>query len=149
VGVFDPPGDAYDALFPKPVEIDALLRESSRLIKRAMDAIDRTEQLRQALTATIADSKLLAERARELCDVTAEMRRTHRLRRRATISTTRPPTAPPPARCSACDTLLVYRKSHFGGVKSGAQERWDEYYCPEGHGAFEFRHRTRTLRRVV
>jgi CheY-like chemotaxis protein len=72
----------------------------------------------------------------------------HRRRRRGTISTIHPPTAPPPVHCSVCDTLLVYQKSHFGGVKSDAQERWDEYDCSKGHGAFVFRHRTGKLRRA-
>lgn len=63
------------------------------------------------------------------------------------VTTTSPPTAPAPLICPDCDRALTYRQSHIGGISRKQSERWDEYACGSGCGAFEYRHRTRTLRR--
>jgi len=65
------------------------------------------------------------------------------------ISTTTPPLAPPRAVCPSCDRLLTYRHSHTGGVNARQPEQWDWYLCPGQCGMFEYRHRTRSLRRLV
>ncbi|MFN7917848.1 MAG: hypothetical protein U0Q55_21050 [Vicinamibacterales bacterium] len=77
-----------------------------------------------------------------------------RPRRRATLTkqhqrftTTTPPTPPPALLCPACDATLRYERSHVGGVSSRHQEQWDYYTCLTC-GTFQFRHRTRRLRRV-
>jgi CheY-like chemotaxis protein len=146
---FTPAPSVYDALFLKPVEIEALLRESSRLMTRAGDAIHRAEHLRETLGASIGDAHVLGERAKQISEATrTEILRAQRVIRRSTVITTIPPTAPPSMRCPICDGVLDYRKSYFGGVKS-TRERWDAYECPIGHGAFEYRHRTGRVRRVV
>ncbi len=62
--------------------------------------------------------------------------------------TTRPPLAPPVLSCPHCDRRLTYARSHVGGVSSHSDEQWDYYQCPSGCGAFQYRHRTRRLRRV-
>jgi len=65
------------------------------------------------------------------------------------ISTTTPPLTPPRAVCPSCDRLLTYRHSHIGGVSQRHPEQWDLYLCPGPCGMFEYRHRTRRLRRLV
>lgn len=62
-------------------------------------------------------------------------------------ATTAPPTSPPSLVCPSCDRLLVYVQSYIGGVSSKHPEQWDDFDCPSC-GKFEFRHRTRKLRRV-
>jgi DNA-binding response OmpR family regulator len=62
--------------------------------------------------------------------------------------TTKPPTAPPELVCPACDRRLVYQRSHIGGVSERHAEQWDDYECPAGCGVFQYRQRTRTIRKV-
>jgi len=74
---------------------------------------------------------------------TAERGRRQRRERKARF-TTRPETPAPPLRCPHCDRALRYQKTIFNGVSP--IERWDRYTCA-GCGEFEYRHRTRNLRR--
>jgi CheY-like chemotaxis protein len=67
----------------------------------------------------------------------------------ARVSTTTPPLTPPKAVCPSCDRILTYRHSHLGGVNERQPEQWDWYRCPGQCGMFEYRHRTRSLRRLV
>jgi two-component system chemotaxis response regulator CheY len=67
----------------------------------------------------------------------------------ARVATCTPPLTPPPAVCPLCDRLLTYRHSHLGGVSERHREQWDWYVCPTSCGTFEYRHRTRRLRRLV
>lgn len=63
--------------------------------------------------------------------------------------TTEPPTAPPILVCPSCDQPLKYVKSHVGGVSARHPEQWDYFECAGGCGTFQYRQRTRKLRRVV
>jgi CheY-like chemotaxis protein len=58
-----------------------------------------------------------------------------------------PPLPPPLLRCPVCDQVLVYDESYVGGVSAKRPEQWDEFHCPSACGNFQFRHRTRTVRR--
>jgi len=62
-------------------------------------------------------------------------------------ATTTPPASPPSLMCPSCDRPLVYEQSHIGGVSAKHPEQWDDFNCPSC-GKFEYRHRTRKLRRV-
>ena len=62
-------------------------------------------------------------------------------------ATTTPPASPPSLMCPSCDRPLVYEQSHIGGVSAKHPEQWDDFICPTC-GTFEYRHRTRKLRRV-
>jgi CheY-like chemotaxis protein len=62
--------------------------------------------------------------------------------------TTAPPKAPPALVCPACDTPLAYQRSHVGGVSARHAEQWDYYECPTGCGSFQYRQRTRKIRRA-
>jgi hypothetical protein len=59
---------------------------------------------------------------------------------------TTPESPAPPLLCPRCDVLLIYRKTVLSGVKP--PERWDYFDCARC-GPFEYRHRTRKLRRSV
>jgi len=65
----------------------------------------------------------------------------------ARFRTTTPPTPPPQLTCPSCDQLLKYEHSHVGGVSARFSEQWDYYDCSTC-GAFQYRQRTRKLRRV-
>jgi hypothetical protein len=52
-----------------------------------------------------------------------------------------------PLRCPACDDLLTFIDAIIGGVKP--VERWDRYVCPRCGGGFEYRPRTRKLKRAA
>jgi hypothetical protein len=62
--------------------------------------------------------------------------------------TTVPPLSPPLLRCPLCDRPLTYQHSHIGGVSAKQPEQWDYYGCSAGCGSFQYRQRTRKLRRV-
>jgi len=68
-------------------------------------------------------------------------------RRYERYRTTTPPQAPPALRCPQCDSALHYEQSYVGGVTQNFPEQWDQFRCPSGCGIFQYRHRTRSLRR--
>jgi CheY-like chemotaxis protein len=63
-------------------------------------------------------------------------------------TTAMPSISPPALVCPSCDDPLTYEHSHIGGVTAQQSEQWDHYSCPGSCGRFEYRHRTRKLRRV-
>jgi hypothetical protein len=56
---------------------------------------------------------------------------------------------PPPLVCPACDRALQYVRSHVGGVSERLPEQWDYYTCHGACGTFQYRQRTRRVRRVA
>jgi hypothetical protein len=50
--------------------------------------------------------------------------------------------------CPECNKPLKYVRSHIGGVTAQNSEQWDYFGCTGGCGTFQFRERTRKLRRV-
>jgi two-component system, chemotaxis family, response regulator PixH len=68
-------------------------------------------------------------------------------RRHQRRETLMPPVAPPILRCNSCGRSLVYLKSQIGGVNARQSEQWDYFRCPSGCGGFQYRHRSRRLRR--
>ena len=63
--------------------------------------------------------------------------------------TVNPAIAPPALLCPVCDRPLTYRRSHVGGVSSRHPEQWDYFDCEAGCGTFQYRARTRKLRKVA
>ena len=53
-----------------------------------------------------------------------------------------------PLVCPNCGHALDYRRSQIGGVSARNSEQWDYFDCAMGCGTFEYRQRTRKLRRV-
>jgi CheY-like chemotaxis protein len=68
-------------------------------------------------------------------------------RRHERYVTTRPSLVPPPLHCPQCDAMLIYDRSHIGGVTAKLSEQWDYYRCPTGCGEYQYRHRTRKVTR--
>ena len=62
--------------------------------------------------------------------------------------TTAPPHAPPALVCPTCDQPLAYQRSYVGGVSANHPEQWDLFECHAGCGTFQYRQRTRQLRRL-
>lgn len=112
-----------DAVLNKPVTPDELLREVQRLLKRPL-----------TVSAATAHGRNAPERA--------PRSKTH-LR----VQTQTPPRTPPQLSCPSCDRPLKYQHSHLGGVRPDHAEQWDAYTC-SSCGTFEYRQRTRKLRRV-
>jgi len=56
--------------------------------------------------------------------------------------------APPTALCPSCDAVLRYVRSHMGGVGTRLREQWDYFECTAGCGTFQYRQRTRKLKKV-
>jgi len=62
--------------------------------------------------------------------------------------TAAPPALPPGLICPQCDCQLDYKSSQVGGVSARNAEQWDYFVCDRGCGTFQYRHRTRKLRKV-
>jgi hypothetical protein len=60
--------------------------------------------------------------------------------------TNTPPTPPPTLECPECRKALVYHQSFLSGVRP--LEQWDRYDCASCRGSYEYRQRTRVLRRM-
>jgi two-component system chemotaxis response regulator CheY len=75
-----------------------------------------------------------------------ETRRKTLSKSHARFETTTPPVPAPALRCPLCDQPLTYERSHVGGVSDRHAEQWDDYVCATC-GAFQYRQRTRKLRR--
>ena len=59
-----------------------------------------------------------------------------------------PPSPPPGLICPDCDRQLDYKSSQVGGVSVRNAEQWDYFVCGAGCGTFQYRQRTRKIRRV-
>jgi DNA-binding response OmpR family regulator len=56
---------------------------------------------------------------------------------------------PPELLCPSCNRWLAYGHSHVGGINDRHPEQWDYYMCSASCGTFQYRQRTRKLRRVA
>jgi len=54
---------------------------------------------------------------------------------------------PPELTCPSCDRALYFDSSYVGGVSNRHAEQWDYFTCSTC-GTFQYRQRTRKLRRV-
>lgn len=122
------------AVMQKPIAIDSFAAKVAEL--SAGTAASETEPDEEPTAASAGPSA---------ADVTP--RAASKTYRR--FETTTPPVPPPALRCRSCDVALGYRKSRIGGVTRHEPEQWDEFRCPRCAGAFEYRHRTRSLRALA
>lgn len=81
-------------------------------------------------------------------DGTAARRYATKVRGRERFVTRQPPRPAPELRCPQCDRVLRYDRSHVGGVSDAHPEQWDYYVCAGRCGTFQYRQRTRTVRRI-
>jgi CheY-like chemotaxis protein len=131
-----------DVILVKPCLPETLLGEISRLLDQSLDLRERGRAVRGRMHEQIAKSDRLIKRSH------ANIRRVTLSRAHARHDTIAPPIAPPTPVCPACDQPLRYVRSHVGGVNSHHSEQWDYFECALGCGAFQYRQRTRKLRKV-
>jgi two-component system, chemotaxis family, chemotaxis protein CheY len=114
-----------DVVLVKPVTSESLLQEIERLLEQPPPRRGSPEPSTRSAS-----------------------RRTLLKNRFPRVSTTTPPRQPPDLWCSTCDRPLNYQRSFVGGVSQQQSEQWDEYTCASSCGFFEYRHRTRKVRRA-
>ena len=140
--------DGRDALRRGPgsrqaVPAEALLTEVNRVLDRAQQLQVRATELRARLSDVLQRADEAVKIART---VKNSVPLSHAHRRG---DTTAPPIAAPDLLCPVCDKPLAYRRSHVGGVSARHPEQWDYYECTvSACGTFQYRQRTRKLRRV-
>ncbi len=130
-----------DAVLTKPCLPEVLLGEIRRLLAHSAELQKRSEAARRNVTKQLARSCELIERSH-----TAKRLMLSRAHLRG--DTTEPPLVPPVLICPRCDQPMRYVRSHIGGVSVRNSEQWDYFECTAGCGTFQYRERTRKLRKV-
>ena len=128
-----------DGVLIKPVTREALLNEIRRLLAGPAQAGAAAPAPRRGGTARSVD---------RLGRLPGDVRRKSLAKAHPRFATKTPPASPPDLLCPLCDRPLAYKRSHIGGINSHSPEQWDEYTCHASCGTFEYRQRTRKLRRV-
>lgn len=125
-----------DAVLVKPTTPEAIVSEMRRLLS---DGPRGREPLQTAADTAVP---LPSEPAG-----TRPNRRRALVKQHQRFATATPPSPPPTLMCPACDRPLKYEQSQIGGVSTKHAEQWDYFTCPTC-GTFQYRQRTRKLRRV-
>jgi len=128
-----------DSVLIKPCLPDQLVSEVRRLLTRAPQRSATDRRHTPASVSSAAPDKMsrgVGSRAVKLTYT------------QAPHETMSPPLAPPRLVCPSCGRTLEYRRSQIGGVSARNSEQWDYFDCVMGCGTFEYRQRTRKLRRV-
>ena len=134
-----------DIVLTKPCLPDQLAHEIQRILNESRELRARARSLSLKVQQRLAHSTELIDRMQA-----------NRMAKRVMLShahhrgdTTTPPARPPALLCPTCDQPLKYVNSHIGGVSERHQEQWDYFECTGGCGTFQYRQRTRKLRRVM
>jgi CheY-like chemotaxis protein len=114
-----------DAVFTKPFPPESLIPELAELIRSGHPRFEISGGSDSGATPTAP-----------------------RDRRRRGAHEPAPVQPPPNLRCPMCDRRLQYERSHTGGIGTRGAEQWDYFSCLQC-GTFQYRHRTRKLRRVL
>jgi two-component system cell cycle response regulator DivK len=130
-----------DQVLVKPCLPDQLLMEMRRLVGRSKELRHQSQQIRARLATQLTASQSLHARR----DAKGHRALSRLFSREVT---TTPPELPPTLVCPMCDQPLQYRTSHVGGVSERHREQWDYFECLNGCGDFQYRQRTRKLRKV-
>jgi hypothetical protein len=131
-----------DAVLIKPCLPQVLFAEIQRLLTRSASLRERADAVRERMRDQSAKSDRLIEQSRAV--VRRQMLSSMHIRQ----ETTTPPVVPPALVCPSCDLPLRYLRSHVGGVSARHPEQWDYFECAGGCGRFQYRERTRKLRRA-
>lgn len=129
-----------DAVLAKPCRPETLFAEIQRLVHLSAELRERSRAARERLHGQLTQSGALLDRP--------GTRRTMLNSAHTRHDTTTPPIAPPALLCPECAQPLRYVRSHIGGVTAQNSEQWDYFECTGGCGTFQYRERTRKLRRV-
>jgi CheY-like chemotaxis protein len=128
-----------DCVLFKPSTPEAIVNEARRLLDTPR------EQRSRAIDAQPATPRPAASQPSSRSTKPHRTTQTKALQR---FSTNTPPVRPPALQCPWCDSSLTYDVSHIGGVNDLHREQWDYFSCPAGCGAFQYRQRTKSVRRV-
>lgn len=129
-----------DALVLKPTAPDRLVGEARRLLATP-----------RAFRASGAASAAASAHERQSAGLPAASKTHGRIshaKAHQRFATASPPKSPPVLSCPSCDRALKYERSHVGGVSDRHSEQWDYFVCVDGCGVFQYRQRTRRVRRV-
>ena len=148
-------GDAYPADIERAIAAggDMVLTKPclpEHLLTRVHDVMDKSRNVRTRAAAVRFDALDQLARADEVLSRTVDTLHRHPTLKKAHRrgDTVNPPIAPPSLVCPSCDKPLTYLRSHLGGVSSKHSEQWDYFDCEAGCGTFQYRARTRKLRKV-
>lgn len=132
-----------DAILVKPCLPDRLFSEMRRLLDESKMLRQRSREMGRLAGDQVSRSAAALDRAGET------IRRLTLSRAHARRATSEPPVTPPVLVCPVCDHALRYERSHIGGVNAQHAEQWDYFDCTNGCGTFQYRQRTRKLRKVA
>lgn len=132
-----------DVVLVKPCLPDRLGAEIRRVLAQSHDIRLRARETRYAVAEQLLRAEDALGRSRTITRK-YNLKLTHKRG-----DTTSPPVMPPALFCPMCDISLAYQRSHVGGVSIRHQEQWDYFTCPTGCGTFQYRARTRKLRKVI
>ena len=148
-------GDAYAADVERAMEAggDLVLTKPclpEELLIKLRVVLEESRNLRTRAAAVRYDALDRLERADEVLSRSVDTVHRHLTLKKAHQrgDTINPPIEPPSLVCPSCDQPLTYRRSHVGGVSSKHSEQWDYFDCEGGCGTFQYRARTRKLRKV-
>ena len=131
-----------DVVLTKPCLPEQLLAEVRRCLEKSNALRARAEAAHSDADQQITRATVQIERSRRIRSLRPLSRAFNR------HSTVTPDLPPPALLCPSCDRPLVYQNSHIGGVSAQHQEQWDYYDCKGTCGRFQYRQRTRKLRRL-
>jgi len=131
-----------DVVLSKPAATEVILNEIRRLLAPQGDN-RRSRAMREHVAAQL-------KKAVDLIETSSSQHRTLE-HRQARYATSTPPFKPPSLVCPVCQIPLRYEQSQIGGVSTHHTEQWDRFRCAATRscGAFEYRHRTRKLRKTL
>jgi len=132
-----------DVVLAKPAPAVVVLNEIRRLLAHAGGTRDRSHAPRDQVAEQL-------KKVADLIEVSSAQHRTFE-QRNARYPTSTPPFKPPSLVCPVCRIPLRYEQSQIGGVSTHHTEQWDRFRCAAATscGAFEYRHRTRKLRKTL
>jgi len=130
---------AADGVVVEPTTPDTIVCEARRILETPRE---------RRISARGARYRATASQPQPDDRRAPQTRRVTHTRAHQRFTTTSPPKAPPALSCPTCDRGLKYEQSHVGGVNDRHAEQWDYFVCPSGYGVFQYRHRTRRVRRV-
>lgn len=131
------------AVLTKPCLPEALLQAIEEVLDQSSALRARAKAVRAEAQTRLARAGDVLERAGRRHAAATTLKKA--LQRGDTVV---PPIAPAALRCPTCEERLRYLRSHVGGVSEKHREQWDYFECPRHCGTFEYRVRTRKLKRV-
>jgi CheY-like chemotaxis protein len=130
-----------NTVLSKPTPFAAIRVETRRLLAEAHYTGRRSASIREKSAVEMNRAAELLAQADALCRP-LKLSKAHQR-----FETTTPPSEPPVLVCPVCDNPLSYEHRHVGGESALNAEQWDYYRCVRC-GEFQYRQRTRKLRRT-